>query len=91
MFGNVRRTLAWKRKELEEAEADSMAGRGSIRLQVISVDIKKLMDLEECMRNQRSKVDWLKHGDLNTKYFHCCATERNKRNLISGLENEYGN
>lgn len=50
---------------------------------------KNLMDLEECMWNQRSKVDWLKHGDLNTKYFHCRATERNKRNLISGLENEH--
>ena len=49
MFGNVRRTLAQKRKELEEAEADSMAGRGNIRLQVIFDDIKKLMDLEECM------------------------------------------
>lgn len=51
---------------------------------------KNLMDLEECMWNQRSKVDWLKHGDLNTKYFHCRATERNKRNFISGLENEHG-
>ena len=89
-FGNVCRTLARKKKELEEAEADSMAGRGNIRLQVISDDIKKLIDLEECIWNQRSKVDWLKHGDLNTKYFHCRATERNKRNLISGLENEYG-
>ena len=91
MFGNVRRTLARKIKELEKAEVDSMVGRESIRLQVISNDIKKLMDLEECMWNQRSKVDWLEHGDLNTKYFHCRATERNKKNLISGIENEYGN
>ena len=44
-----------------------MAGRGNIRLQVFSNDIKKLMDLEECMWNQRSKVDWLKHADLNMK------------------------
>ena len=91
VFGNVRRALARKIKELEKAEVDSMVGRESIRLQVISNDIKKLMDLEECMWNQHSKVDWLEHGDLNTKYFHCRATERNKRNLILGIENEYGN
>ena len=42
------------------------------------------------MWNQRSRVDWLKYGDMNTKYFHCRATERNKRNLIAGLENEFG-
>ena len=91
VFGNVRQTLARKRKELVEIEVDSMAGRGNNKLQALFDDIKKLMDLEECMWNQRSKVDWLKHGDLNTKYFHCHATERTKRNLILGLENEYGN
>ena len=89
MFGNVRQTLARKRKELVEIEVDSMAGRGNNKLQALFDDIKKLMDLEECMWNQRSKVDWLKHGDLNMKYVHCRATERSKRNLISGLENEY--
>ena len=32
----------------------------------------------------------LKFGDQNTKYFHCRATKRNKRNFILGLENEQG-
>ena len=46
--------------------------------------------MEDCMWNQRAKVDWLRDGDKNTKYFHCRSTERNKRNFISGLENEFG-
>ena len=45
--------------------------------------------MEDCMWNQRAKVDWLRDGDKNTKYFHCRSTERNKRNFISGLENEF--
>ena len=46
--------------------------------------------MEDCMWNQRAKVDWLRDGDKNTKYFHCRSTERNKRNFILGLENEFG-
>ena len=42
------------------------------------------------MWNQRSKTDWLRYGDQNSKYFHCCAMERNKRNFISGLEDDLG-
>lgn len=46
--------------------------------------------MEECMWNQRAKADWLREGYQNTEYFHCRSTERNKRNYISGLENEFG-
>ena len=42
------------------------------------------------MWHQCSRTNWLKFGDQNTKYFHRRAIERNKRNFISGLENEQG-
>ena len=32
----------------------------------------------------------MKEGDKNTRFFHCRATQRNKRNLILGLEDEVG-
>lgn len=40
------------------------------------------------MWRQRAHADWLKDGDRNTKYFHCHANQRNKHNLILGLEDE---
>ena len=82
VFGNIRRKLDQKRKLLEKAEARSMAGGGKESLKVLNDEIRKLMDLEECMWSQRFKTDWLRYGDQNTKYFHCCTTERNKRNFI---------
>jgi len=44
-----------------------------------------IMVKEECFWHQRSRVDWLKNGDMNTSYFHSQATQRNKRNFISRL------
>ena len=40
---------------------------------------------ENCLWQQRSRVDWLKSGDLNTSYFHSRENQRNQRNFISKL------
>ena len=90
VFGNVQRTLEKKRRELEQAEHVAAWGGGCGRLKELNAEIRRLTDMEDCMWNQRAKVDWLHDGDKNTKYFHCRSTERNKRNYISGLENEVG-
>lgn len=90
IFGNIHIVLARKRKELLKAENASMAGRGHARVKVPTNEIKQLMDREECMWKQHSRIEWLQYGDQNTMYFHCRAMERNKRNFISGLENEHG-
>ena len=47
-----------------------MAGRRHARVQMLHDEIQKLMDMEERMWNQSEKLDWLKYGDQNTKYFH---------------------
>ena len=52
-------------------------------------EINKLMDLEECIWNQKAKTDWLRHGNQNSIYFHCRAIKRNKKNFISGLEDNH--
>ncbi|KAK7837690.1 hypothetical protein CFP56_020890 [Quercus suber] len=90
VFGNVRRELARNRKLLITAEGDSMAGRNHARVKFLSEEISRLMDCEERLWSQRSKTEWLRYGDQNTKYFHCRATERNKKNFIPGLEDAQG-
>ena len=53
-------------------------------------EIGSLQSREECMWKQRARNTWLKEGDRNTAYFHCRANQRNKRNLILGLEDDNG-
>lgn len=86
-FGNVRIALARMRKELIKVEGESTS---HARVKFLSEEISKLLNLEERMWSQRSKSEWLKYGDQNTKYFQCRAMERNKKIFILGIENEQG-
>lgn len=45
---------------------------------------------EELMWFQRSRCNWLKWGDQNTKFFHTSAVIRRKKNTIDGLKDEGG-
>ena len=42
------------------------------------------------MWQQRSRALWLQSGDWNTKFFHCQATHRRRRNHIKGLRDNMG-
>ena len=90
-FGNIRVELAKKKKLLLKVEGVSMGGSNHGRVKVLTDEIHGLMEKEEVLWHQRAKNDWLKFGDQNTKYFHCRATNRNKRNFISGLKDVQGN
>lgn len=43
---------------------------------------------EEIYYRQRSRLQWLKEGDGNTKFFHAVANGRKCRNLIPGLSQD---
>ena len=86
VFGNIKGTLVQKRKLLAKAELGVVSGQNFGQVKDLKEEINKLLDLEECMWSLRAKTDWLRYGDRNSKYFHCRAFDRNKRNFISGLE-----
>ena len=84
-FGNICHLLAQKKKQLSQAEAMSMARVNHDQIRALKGEVYELMVREDCLWHQRSKVDWLKSGDMNTSYFHSQATQCNKRNFISKL------
>jgi len=59
-------------------------------MQRIENQIDNILIDEEIFWKQRSRADWLKEGDRNTKFFHAKASARKKKNRISGLEDENG-
>lgn len=55
-FGNVRMALARKKKQLVQAEGESMSGRSHAHVKLLTKEISKLIEMEERMWNQRSKT-----------------------------------
>ena len=45
---------------------------------------------EEVFWRQKSKINWIKEGDCNSKFFHKVANGRRNRKYIKSLENETG-
>ena len=60
-------------------------GSNSCEINKLRKEINDLLDCEEIMWQQRSKVQWMGLGDRNTKYFHTKASGRKKKNTISKL------
>ena len=40
------------------------------QVRVLRGEVYEFLVKEECLWQQRSQVEWLKSGDLNTNYFH---------------------
>ena len=63
-------------------------GQNGAEINRLRKGINILLDDEELWWQQRSTVQWLGEGDRNTKYFHHRASERRRKNMITGLWNQ---
>ena len=90
-FGNVKREIERKRKELSKAERRAISGGDPRPMKTLQEEINLLLDKEATMWRQRSIILWLKDGDKNTRFFHSKASQRRRRNYITRLHDGNGN
>lgn len=55
------------------------------QVKILEKEVNILMDREAKMWSQRSKVQWLKDGDRNTRFFRSKCSQRRRRNYLKGL------
>lgn len=64
---------------------------GLLRLELrLQVERKEILLQEELLRKQKSRNDWLKDGDDNTRFFHTSTLVRRRRNRVESLKNDGG-
>jgi hypothetical protein len=103
-FGSMMGSLySWKskkipsiRRELEKLRIElqtlaDLTDETSIRLKKkLTEKMDEMLYREELSWLQRSRVDWLRAGDRNTKYFHRRASRRQQKNKIRNLKRPDG-
>ena len=75
--------------ELTELQGNHEVG-SSEAITRLKHDIQAQLSREDLWWRQRAKVDWLKHGDRNTQYFHACVQSQRKKNRIERIQDEKG-
>ena len=88
VFGQIPRKLKEMQDSLSVLTKEDTAGQNGAEINRIRKEINILLDDEELWWQQRSRVQWLGEGDRNTKYFHHRASERRRKNTITGLWNQ---
>ena len=73
-FGNVKKQIKETKELSSQAEANSVRDGNYQEVATLKAELNKLYDKEEQMWHQRSRVQWIKSGDKNTKFFHKTAT-----------------
>ncbi|GMI90334.1 hypothetical protein HRI_002702700 [Hibiscus trionum] len=77
-----KRAMVRKLKELTSCDPDEET---LAELTEIKLGLNLEAEKEEYFWEQRSRSNWLHHGDQNTSFFHNHATYRKRENIIKGL------
>jgi hypothetical protein len=94
VYGNIfqERTLLEQKLEALQQQA-IQTGYTPIQQQEeqsIRQQLEERLQQEEILWRQKSRVQWLKEGDKNTKFFHRSMIHRRFINRITKLENAHG-
>jgi len=58
---------------------------------MLADQIEERQKQEEILQREKSRIQWLKEGDRNSKFFHHSMIQRRHSNHISYLISSHGN
>ncbi|KAL4353918.1 hypothetical protein GQ457_06G009460 [Hibiscus cannabinus] len=89
-FGSSKRLAQNIMNQIKELQDKPLSFEEAMKLMELKAEVSKLWESEEIYWHQRSRVDWLKYGDRNSKFFHATTLQNRRRNTICRIKNEQG-
>lgn len=71
-FPNQKKKIDSLMREVTVCRQGGMTAEKAEELEILRSEIEKCWELEEKFWGQRARVQWLRFGDLNLKFFSCC-------------------
>ncbi|CAL1392116.1 unnamed protein product [Linum trigynum] len=89
-FGEIPRRISQIRRSLQGMKLQKKNSTWRTRKRQLELELQDLLYKNEQRWKQRSRMEWLKEGEKNTKAFHAKASERRKKNTIKKLQDDQG-
>ncbi|KAK8629910.1 hypothetical protein V6N13_078727 [Hibiscus sabdariffa] len=76
--------------KIKALHSGPMTRESAVKLKDLKAELSKLWESEEMYWQQRSRIDWLKSGDRNSKFFHATTLQNRRQNNICRIQSAHG-
>jgi hypothetical protein len=89
-YGNIPRKIKEIQTKIQKLKSLTPASDEITQMHQLESNLDDLLNKEEQWWAQRAKINWLLHGDKNSKFFHFKASQRHRKNTINFIQNTQG-
>ncbi|KAL5569408.1 hypothetical protein UlMin_025983 [Ulmus minor] len=75
-YGRIKREIDVLQQEIERKKSDSSFSSCVAEIEKLESELEGLLCQDEIYWKQRSRMEWMAHGDRNSRVFHLKASER---------------
>ncbi|XVF58874.1 hypothetical protein PTKIN_Ptkin07bG0101100 [Pterospermum kingtungense] len=93
-FGSISQKVAAKKDQLAAVQQQILHYPSAHDIEFerrLTIELQDLLKHEESFYRQKSRVNWIKEGDMNTYFFHRAVAAKSNGNQIRTLTDGYGN